>query len=379
MRAVILLENTKEQNLAHPAMLFEAPKARIFATKQNEVHDALQKIDAWKNQGYYLAGYISFEAAYALLDLPCPWQSDWPLVDFYVFEKPRYLSKQGVNDYLGEDKGHISEVNLMVDDKAYAEQFAKVHHHLRQGDTYQVNLTSSYHFTKQGSARALYNTLRQRQQVSYSALLELGHHAVLSLSPELFFQKRGQKIVTKPMKGTMPRVLDNAVKDKANAEFLRLDEKSRAENTIVVDLLRNDVARIAHPGSVQVPELLKVEQYQTVYQMTSTIEGLIDVNMPFADIIQALFPCGSITGAPKKSTVSLISQIEAGPREIYTGTIGYITPLNDMCFNVPIRTALCAGDQGVLGVGGGIVMDSKVDEEFHEMQVKARFLTGAVG
>jgi len=376
---VILLENTKEQHLAHPAMLFEAPEARIFATKQNEVQEALQKIDAWKNQGYYLAGYISFEAAYALLDLPCPWQNQWPLVDFYVFEKPRYLSRQAVDSYLGEDKGHINEVNLMVDDQAYAAQFAKVHHHLRQGDTYQVNLTSSYHFAQQGSARALYNTLRQRQQVSYSALLELEGASILSLSPELFFKKTGDKLTTKPMKGTMPRALDNEEKDKANADFLLTDEKSRAENTIVVDLLRNDVARIADTGSVQVPELLKVEQYQTVYQMTSTIEGLIDVNMPFADIIHALFPCGSITGAPKKSTVSLISQIEEGPREVYTGSIGYITPDNDMCFNVPIRTALCRGEQGVLGVGGGIVMDSKLHDEFQEMQLKAQFLIGASG
>jgi para-aminobenzoate synthetase / 4-amino-4-deoxychorismate lyase len=173
----------------------------------------------------------------------------------------------------------------------------------------------------------------------------------------------------------MPRATDSA-RDKANQAFLTTDLKSRAENTMIVDLLRNDLSAISKPGTVKTPKLLEVESYETVHQMTSSIESEVDVDLNFSKIIKALFPCGSITGAPKRRTMEIIRDLERAPRHVYTGAMGYITPQNDMCFNVPIRTVLCRGLQGELGVGGGIVHDSTLQSEFEELQLKARFFTG---
>ena len=246
--------------------------------------------------------------------------------------------------------------------------------HIVAGDTYQVNLTAKYTFNVKGSSLGLYNSLRARQKVAYSAWFKMPEYEILSLSPELFFSKIKHKIYTKPMKGTMPRASD-LTQDKANQHFLLTDLKSRAENTMIVDLLRNDLSAISKPGSVHVQKLLEVESYETVHQMTSSIESEVAVDLSFSAIINALFPCGSITGAPKRRTMEIIHEMEPAPRGIYTGAMGYITPQNDMCFNVPIRTVLCRGSQGELGVGGGIVHDSTLQSEFEELKLKAQFLT----
>ncbi|WP_250533075.1 aminodeoxychorismate synthase component I [Caballeronia sp. AZ10_KS36] len=243
---------------------------------------------------------------------------------------------------------------------------------LEEGESYQVNYTFRLNFDVFGSPLALYRRLRERQPVRYGAFIALPDgRAVVSCSPELFVEKHGDVLRAKPMKGTAPRESDPAA--------LRCDPKNRAENVMIVDLLRNDLSRVAATGSVHVPALFSVEPYASVWQMTSTVEARVARDAPFAAIVRALFPCGSITGAPKYRTMQLIDQIESTPRGLYTGAIGWLDKSGDFCLSVAIRTLVIDADQqrGLLGIGAGIVLDSIAESEYEECLLKARFLTGA--
>jgi para-aminobenzoate synthetase/4-amino-4-deoxychorismate lyase len=378
----MLFENRRDTDVFHAGLLFSEPVQEIVCWDARYIHQSLAALDALRREGYYLAGYISYEVGYVLHDLAQLLDKpDFPLIHFFSFKAPQYLSRAEI-DLLLEKKidkkaFKINQLKLKLDKQGYEAAFARVKQHIIAGDTYQVNLTSKYVFDLQGSSRALYALLRERQKVAYSALLEMPGYEILSLSPELFFSKQKHHMRVKPMKGTMPRDAD-AIQDKASQDFLVTDAKSRAENLIIVDLLRNDLSAISKPGSVQVSELLAVESYETVHQMTSSIESEVEVDLNFSEIIHALFPCGSITGAPKRRTMEIIHAEETAPRHVYTGAIGYITPDNNMCFSVPIRTLLCRDQQGELGVGGGIVYDSNVALEFDELQLKAKFFTDLV-
>ncbi|MFN3234976.1 MAG: chorismate-binding protein, partial [Gammaproteobacteria bacterium] len=217
--------------------------------------------------------------------------------------------------------------------------------------------------------------LREQQKVEYAALFLFDESPIISLSPECFFKKEETKITVKPMKGTAPRGR-TPHEDAEQKNFLKNDEKNRAENIIIVDLLRNDLSRIAEPHSVQTTRLFDIETYETLLQMTSTITANIRKELPIATILKHLFPCGSITGAPKIRTMEILRELEKTPREIYTGTIGFITPDNDMHFNVAIRTLLLNQDNtGELGIGGGIIYESDSEKEYEEILLKAKFLT----
>jgi para-aminobenzoate synthetase/4-amino-4-deoxychorismate lyase len=249
---------------------------------------------------------------------------------------------------------------------------AAVHDALREGESYQINYTFRLDFDVFGSAPALYRRLRERQAVHYGALIALPDgRTVVSCSPELFVEKQGELLRARPMKGTAPR--------DADPEALRHDAKNRAENVMIVDLLRNDMSRVAVTGSVNVPALFSVEPYASVWQMTSTVEAQVIPGTSFADIVRALFPCGSITGAPKYRTMQLIDEIEGSPRGLYTGAIGWLEASGDFCLSVAIRTLVIDSAQrrGVLGIGAGIVLDSVAADEYEECLLKARFLTGA--
>jgi para-aminobenzoate synthetase / 4-amino-4-deoxychorismate lyase len=359
--------------------LFDEPIDEVVCFEPSQLKSSLKALDALRRAGYYVAGCLSYEASYVLHGLSDTWGRTWfPLLHFFAFKQPKKLTEALLDAYLGEAKASVDRVELAMKEEAYAESFYTIKKHMKQGDTYQVNLTSKYKFELQGSSTGLYRMLRARQRVSYSALLNMPGYEVLSLSPELFFSKIKHKMHVKPMKGTMPRSSDVA-RDNSYQAFLKTDPKSRAENTMIVDLLRNDLSSISQPGSVHVSRLLDVESYETVHQMTSSIESDVSEDVAFATVIQHLFPCGSITGVPKRRTMELIRQLEYEPRHVYTGAIGYITPENNMCFNVPIRTLLCRGAQGELGVGGGIVYGSKLQDEFEELQLKAQFFTGLQG
>lgn len=283
-----------------------------------------------------------------------------------------------------------------VTPEAFVRAIAAVHEALRAGESYQINYTYRLSFDAFGSPVGLYRRLRARQPVRYGALIALpGDEWVLSCSPELFVEKRGERLRTRPMKGTTSR--GASPEDDVRArEFLRTDPKNRAENLMIVDLLRNDLSRVAKTGTVCVPALFSVEPYPSIWAMTSTIEADLRERTSFPDLLRALFPCGSITGAPKHRTMQLIDEIETTPRGLYTGTIGWIDPppatgaeagaagCGDFCLSVAIRTltldarAVIGGTRrGTMGVGGGIVLDSVADDEYDECRLKAKFLTGA--
>ncbi|MGF6611141.1 para-aminobenzoate synthetase/4-amino-4-deoxychorismate lyase [Paraburkholderia sp. WSM4175] len=320
---------------------------------------------------------------------------------FLLFERCAKLSRDEVDAWLmTRDNGALepsvagtANVRESVDCAEFDAAIDAIHAALRAGDSYQVNYTYRLGFDVFGSPLAFYRRLRARQPVSFGALIALPDDAwVLSCSPELFVEKHGPTLRARPMKGTAPRSQDPAV-DRGNAEFLATDPKNRAENVMIVDLLRNDLSRVARIGSVSVPALFSVEPYASVWQMTSTVEAMLLDGTSFATILRALFPCGSITGAPKHRTMQLIDELESTPRGLYTGAIGWLDApgddhdCGDFCMSVAIRTLTLTvssasdggtnGLRGSLGIGAGIVLDSVAADEHEECRLKARFLTGA--
>ncbi|WP_332673965.1 aminodeoxychorismate synthase component I [Aromatoleum sp.] len=327
-----------------------------------------------------------------------------------IFERLAQLAADEVEDWLlaqdaddragypydGEHRAPaaILAPRASVDRAAFDAAIARIHHVIGEGETYQVNYTYRLDFDVFGSAVSLYRQLRERQPVAYGAFIALppgpGPSHVLSCSPELFLRHDAGRVVTRPMKGTSRRspVVEG---DSELARLLAEDEKNRAENLMIVDLLRNDLGRIATVGSVRVPALFSIEPYATVFQMTSTVEAELPDDVDFPAILRALFPCGSITGAPKRRTMQLIGELESTPRGLYTGCIGWIdaprperakAACGDFCLSVAIRTLTLDGAtagtlrRGRMGVGAGIVSDSTAAEEFAECALKARFLTG---
>ncbi|MBR8125420.1 aminodeoxychorismate synthase component I [Burkholderia multivorans] len=321
---------------------------------------------------------------------------------FLLYARCERLSRAEVDAWLAAQDGAdtpsiagVAHVRKSVTRDAFGAAIAAVHDALRAGDSYQINYTYRLNFDVFGTPLALYRRLRARQPVRYGALIALPDGAwVVSCSPELFVEKHGELLRARPMKGTAPRSADPQ-QDAASAAFLANDPKNRAENVMIVDLLRNDVSRIARTGTVRVPALFSVEPYASVWQMTSTVEAGWRDGTTFADMLRALFPCGSITGAPKHKTMQLIDAIETTPRGLYTGTIGWLdapreaaAACGDFCLSVAIRTLTLdappasapAGDdrrRGMMGVGAGIVLDSVAADEYAECELKARFLTDA--
>ncbi|WP_175882175.1 bifunctional anthranilate synthase component I family protein/class IV aminotransferase [Burkholderia sp. BCC0044] len=337
---------------------------------------------------------------------------------FLLYASCERLSRDEVDAWLARQDGGgtpsiagVAHVAKSVSRDAFDAAIGAVHDALRAGDSYQVNYTYRLNFDVFGTPLALYRRLRARQPVRYGALIALPDGAwVVSCSPELFVEKHGDVLRARPMKGTAPRSADPQA-DAAAAAFLANDPKNRAENVMIVDLLRNDVSRIARTGSVKVPALFSVEPYASVWQMTSTVEAGWRDGTTFAQMLRALFPCGSITGAPKHKTMELIDAIESTPRGLYTGAIGWLdapkaaTPAGDaapdvsvgcgdFCLSVAIRTltldavdvdtdgaaaanAAAGRRSGTMGVGAGIVLDSVAADEYAECELKARFLTDA--
>ena len=264
----------------------------------------------------------------------------------------------------------------------YVQRIARIHEWIRAGDIYQLNFTAPFSIEAPGSIATHYACLRSRQPVDYGAFLhwQPGRH-ILSFSPELFFRvenggsRRGERrITTKPMKGTAPRGRTTR-EDREISEWLRGDPKNRSENVMIVDLVRNDLGRIARTGSVKVEELFSLERYPTLWQMTSTVSAELRPEVGFHDIFRALFPCGSVTGAPKVRAMQLIAELEDAPRGVYTGAIGFFSP-HQTVFNVAIRTLELNGAHGTMGAGSGVVIDSDPAQEFRECLLKAKFLTG---
>lgn len=353
------------------AVAFTEPHAVLEAKSLEDVAAIFEQVDRYTSQGYYAAGYVSYEAAPAFHpEMAVHEGAEMPLAWFGIYSETQAPKPADDADY------EVSAWALEGSVPEYKNGIQKIRQAIEEGDTYQVNYTERLTAGFKGDAQAFYRQLARNQQADYSAYLDIGRHQILSASPELFFRIDGSRIRTKPMKGTAPRGRTNG-EDEAILDVLLESEKERAENLMIVDLLRNDMSRLAKPGTVQVPKLFEAEKYPTVHQLTSTVEGELPDGLSVFDWFKALFPCGSITGAPKVSTMRYIAGLEQTPREVYCGAIGYITPEKNAVFNVPIRTVVIDQDKSAAryGVGGGITWDSTSDGEYEELLTKARVLT----
>ncbi|MEG3617982.1 aminodeoxychorismate synthase component I [Magnetovibrio sp. PR-2] len=359
------------------ATVFTQPVDIIICRSPGEITETFDRIEAALAGGHFVAGYMAYELGLALEDKLAPLLAkdlDTPLIWMGVFDKPHPLDAETFNTW-AEDDYAVNNLHHLLSREDYIDQIERIRDHIRAGDVYQINHTFKQRFDFSGSPLALFAHLRKTQRAKYGALIATGEDHILSLSPELFFESDGRSVRTRPMKGTAPR-LANPERDAQQVTWLKTDEKSRAENLMIVDLLRNDLGRISLVGSVHVTDLFDVETFPTVHQMTSSIEAKPKPGTTFRHITQALFPCGSVTGAPKVKAMELISGLEPDQRGVYTGGVGYSGPGGTHRYNVAIRTLHIRNDTGEIGIGGGIVYDSDPASEWEECHIKARFLTG---
>jgi para-aminobenzoate synthetase/4-amino-4-deoxychorismate lyase len=347
----------------------------LTAQTPDEVPAVVDEIEAVTSRGKYAAGYLSYEAGYPFVELESAAAAPEPVAWFGIYDRPFLLAPADVDRGLSvlEAGPSVSDVQLGVSRAEYTEAIRRVRRHIQRGDVYQINYTAPVRFRAPGDPRLLYRRLRRRQHVPYGAYLNLGDRQILSCSPELFFRRDGERVVTRPMKGTIRRGR-TLEEDRALREELAADPKNRAENLMIVDLLRNDLSVCCRPGSVTVPALYTTESYDTVTQMTSTVEGRLRAGEGLSSVLRALFPCGSVTGAPKRRAMRLIRELESAPRGVYCGAIGMAGP-DTAVFSVAIRTAVIEGGEGAMGVGSGIVWDSESTAEYEECQLKTQFLT----
>ena len=359
----------KELGLRH---LFTKPIKELKTRDIDQVEALLKEVETYQEAGFYAVGYVSYEAAPAfekkLAVHPAPLMGEY-LLYFTIHEEVETLPFP--EDYEAVDLP--ANWKEEVEAPAYQEAIKTIHHHIRQGDTYQVNYTVQLSQELETVPLAIYNRLVVEQKAHYNAFIQHDDVAILSISPELFFEQEDRLLTTRPMKGTTRRGLTNQA-DLKEAAWLEADPKNRAENMMIVDLLRNDMNRISEIGSEQVTRLCQVEQYSTVWQMTSTIESRLRPEVDLVQAFQALFPCGSITGAPKISTMEIIQKTEIAPRGVYCGTIGILLPRGKRIFNVAIRTLQMQGTKSIYGVGGGITWDSKWEGEYQETKQKSAVL-----
>jgi para-aminobenzoate synthetase/4-amino-4-deoxychorismate lyase len=379
----VLLQTSRFDAENYRSYLFARPARTLSASSAlfDEIEQALA-------DGAYVAGFLTYECGENLQGLArCgPQNTNTPLAWFGVYSKAFVFDHRSgefegkpPDEFLMESSqpGQTFEIrnpHFGITEQDYAEKIATIHEYIRSGDTYQVNFTDQLRFDFSGSPEAMFAALVESQPVQYSAFLHGENWHILSFSPELFFRRKGRRIVTRPMKGTARRGVDLA-EDETIARRLHNDSKNRSENVMIVDLLRNDLGRICEYGSVHVNQLFAVEKYETLFQMTSEISGALRPGVGYSDMFRSLFPCGSVTGAPKHRTIEIIQELEHGPRGVYTGAIGFFSPAREAVFNVAIRTAVLENNRGAMGVGSGIVIDSRAEDEFRECLLKSEFLT----
>ncbi|MDF0698391.1 aminodeoxychorismate synthase component I [Rhizobium sp. MC63] len=373
---ILFRDDTTEQ-----VMLFADPAEIIVANTPAEFFSGLARMEVAKAEGKWLAGYMAYEAGYLFEEKLASFVGEnrkMPLLCFGVFDAP-----QPDTHPLTQPKQRLENEEFLTEPKAawdfpiYKERFDRLHEHLRLGDAYQANLTMPVEARWNGDPRAAFWSLIERQPVKYGALVNLGGPVILSRSPELFFRTDAQGwIETHPMKGTAKRGA-TAAEDAEIIEAMRNDIKTQAENRMIVDLLRNDISRITEVGTLDVPKLFDVETYPTVHQMVSHVQARLRPGLSIRDIFAALFPCGSITGAPKMRAMEILHTLEDAPRDAYCGAIGMISSSGAMRFSVAIRTiTLFERGRAVFNVGGGIVFDSTAEAEYEECLLKARFAVG---
>ena len=362
-------------------LLFAAPREVLTAHDLPSAHAALARLEAANAQGLWAAGYLSYELGYVFeerLAARLPPSGPTPLLWLGLYDAPRRPTSIEVDQLLAASAGPAGralDIVPSLSPAAYASAFDRVEALIAAGDTYQVNLTMRASFRLEGDPVALYRDLVASQPVAYGALIHTGAQWILSRSPELFVSSRGGTLAARPMKGTLRRGRTSA-EDAAGRAALAADPKNRAENLMIVDLLRNDLGRIAPIGSVKVTDLYSVETYRTLHTMTSGITARRRPDVTTTALLANLFPCGSVTGAPKLRAMEIINEVEPTPRGVYTGSIGYFAPNGDLTLNVAIRTAVIdSNGNGEIGIGGGIVADSTAGDEYREALLKMAFFT----
>ncbi len=418
----VFLESSRLSEENHRTFLFRNPSTYLSCYPSDSVTDFFDQVDQARTQGQYLAGWLAYEFGYLLEPClhrllsgsPAVGDAERPLALLGVYDAPLIFDhKTGLfsngtgwpgEEQKSEKNKHgesysCNDLKTSITRQKYIQAIEKVQEYIRAGDTYQVNFTLHCNFSFQGSVATLYQALRRNQSVAYTAWIRHQGKDILSFSPELFFSAESNKVRVRPMKGTMSRGRTNQ-EDAVRQEQLRTDPKNQSENVMIVDLLRNDLARLLYDdrqektqGRVHPRSLFDVETYESLLQMTSTIDGIVEGEgegegeqgvqgtqpaaskpLSFQRLIQTLFPCGSVTGAPKIRTMEIIHELEQQPRGVYCGAIGYTGP-DQTCLNVPIRTLEICQGQGRMGMGSGIVTDSVAEEEWEECLLKGNFLT----
>ena len=351
-------------------LLFRDPVKIISCNSHVSFISAFKEIEDSLDAGYYVAGFFSYEAG-------CNFEErlredkvhDFPLIHIGVYKKP---SRDSLKRFRRISPGETTALKLNITKELYSSHIRTIRDHIEKGDVYQITYCIKLLFKYAGDPMGLYYSLLREQPVPYPAYIDAGRFKILSLSPEKFLRKTGTHVITKPMKGTWHRGT-NFAHDIFERTRFQYDAKNRAENIMIADLLRNDLGRVG--SGIRAPALFEIAGYRTLYQMTSTVNGEVPRKISLYSLFKALFPSGSVTGAPKLRAMQVIKSLEREERKIYTGAIGYITPERDMFFNIPIRTILLEGKRGEMGIGGGIVWDSTPDGEWNEGLLKAKFIT----
>lgn len=378
---MFLLDDVESGREQPTSRLYQQVQKKWSANRFSEVEACFDGIESALRRGEYVVALFAYELGYQLQGIPCKHAEPLPLLRAWSFVGLTKYSKDDVDGLLHEclktnqSPSGILELRNSIDRERFIEDIAQIHQWIEAGDTYQINHSYRIYGKAYGSPLALYAHLRTRQPGRFGAFIEDGDDIVLSQSPELFIRRTNHLLMAKPMKGTADAQI-------VRASELANDPKNRAENVMIVDLLRNDLGRIAEIGSVTVPQLFEVKQHGQVLQMTSTVEAKSLSNIRIKDVLRAVFPCGSVTGAPKKRSMEIIQALEDQPRGWYCGALGWFDPNGDFAMSVPIRTLQMERDPQsnassfVLGVGAGITMDSDANTEYQECQLKAAFLTG---
>lgn len=387
-QSFLLFDDARPDGAAD-ARVYRDPVEIIVAHVEHDVRPALDRIETLVAEGLHLAGYLAYEAGQALEPrLAGLRRAEGPLVWFGAFKSfetvptadiPRWLDEQAAPGPIG-----IGPLDPLISTGDYSRAFETIHDAIEAGDIYQANLTLPLEGPWHGDPLALYAAIRPAAAAGYGAAICNGADWLLSFSPELFFALDGGKVTVRPMKGTRPRGQDAAEDARLRAELAN-DPKDRAENLMILDLMRNDLSRVAKAGSVRVERPFAIESYPTVHQMVSTVEAVLPPQKGAVDLLRVLFPCGSITGAPKIRAMELIAEVERHARAPYCGSIGFIEPSGDAAFNVAIRTLRLTPDGGgtagraVLGVGSAVVADSQALPEWRECLVKGGFVRDSAG
>ncbi|MBD3343470.1 MAG: aminodeoxychorismate synthase component I [Chitinivibrionales bacterium] len=386
----VLLDTAVPAGKNSRSYLFTDPVVELSVNSPDRIRSLLKDIDKW-SKTHWVAGYLSYEASYGLEErfirtIDTRTVTNSPLAWFGIFTLPfifdhrtgkwnRPLPHTGKSPPISPLSSAENSITPSIDYEEYNRCVTQIRQWIAAGHTYQVNFTFDTRFKSSDSPLMLYYRLRQSQQAGYCSFIKNSHGNIASFSPELFFSCRGRQITVKPMKGTAPRGRRSS-EDRRIRSALARDPKNQSENVMIVDLLRNDLGKICTTGSVKVRKLFELETYYTLHQMTSTIQGTLKSSIRFSDIISHLFPCGSVTGAPKIRTMEIIRSLEKRDRGVYCGALGFVGPHNRAVFSVPIRTMEKKKGQELwqFGTGSGIVWDSKAPDEWKECTTKCEFL-----